>query len=962
VESGSFLDRIMGWLDFGGDDDDSGNQEDSGGGGLGDVVDDVGEAAGDVAEGAQDAVDEVSEGVEDVADEVSEGDLGGAVDEAGDTAEDVGDTASDTVENVASGDADTGSDPDPSPEPTSDPDPTGGSDDSGVDVSVSDEVEVDTPSGSTTVDSSDDTDNDGTVNIDQSDLNQDPADQGQAGDPSDILNLNPADQGLPDSQEEVDQAKNFRSENFILSQATPGVDEALDSREQNLEALNQVESSIDQVEGAPENARFNFGDQTLTRDEALNKLENQQQSIEQAMQQNEQRFNEIQAPEPSQNNTSREEPGLVDQGIDTVEGFFETGAEVVQGGANVVGAGVNTFSDVTGIETPDAPETPEVGIPGTDFEVDVDNIWMGNEDQSGDLVLDSAADPSADPVQEFDNFSEDVRDTGLQVMEAGQGVGDRFAEVAPNTNEILLKGAGDVTGIEELNEAGEGVGDVTDSLQRGVGTVGTQAAGFFTAGAGSFGMLADDFVTDPIDTSQRFGAGTMQFVSQTGSQFTSSPVQFVAEEGGEEVSEAAIGALLAGPAGAAFGATPTVTPEPEVEPEFNPEVEPEAEPETTTEVEPEEETEFGPDEVTMEQLPSGFTQVQEVETNVEPVQTDLVEETAGVEVTRTGEGQTVYPDQPRAEEFDFQVGEETAGARATPTEPDRVNDPGEFRGEDPRTGFTDAEQEIVREVRQRDDVTIRQGDTIDETPPGRNEPDPDQTVIEAEETETGGELLFSVMGPVPPSLVEPETETEINPQPDIQGPDPELADVSPDVDVGSVGPEVEFEPETETEVRVEPETEVEPEVDQSVEPEFDPVIDQREETGQEFDQAQTQEFREEQAPEVTEDRPPEPGPDKIMDFAPEPGPEPFPDLRPEPEFEPEPDRTPDRDFGSEDSPFSREAPGDDQGGEAEPEFRPSLEAVLFDVEGEAPGDDEVLTGTEVRPIPEDMEDEFDFPF
>lgn len=919
----------MGFFDdvLGGDEEDSSNNN-NGGGGLGDIVDDVVDDVSDTVDEAvdagQEAARDISEGAGDVADEVSEGDLGGAVDEA-----------SDTVEDVASGSSDTGSSgssggpPDPSPEPTSDPEP-----------SSDPAPDPDTGGGSSSSSSS-------------------------GSNPQDVADqlLNQGGQGdLPETQEEVDQAQNFRENNPIVAATNPQMDKFLDTREQNLEARNQLDQQIDNLQEAPENTQVRFGQgdnaDTISREAALDRLRDQRQDVTQAIQENNQTvISSRNTRNPSQTSSQDQGSDLVDQGVDTVESFFGTGAEIVQGGSDIVEGAVNTASDVTGIETPDAPDTPEIGIPWTDLEVDVDNIWMGDQDNTGGSpVLESTADGQADVVREFDQFSEDLRDTGLTLMSEGQDLGEGFAETVPQSGDAIAW-AGEQTGVQEVEDFGRAWSNVQDSFQEGVGTAGTQAAGFFTAGAGSFGMLGVDASRDPVATGQNFIRGEQEFLQQTAGQFSEGPVQFIAEEGGEEVSEAAIGGLLFGGAGAAAGIVPT--PEPEVEPEFNPEVEPEAE--TETEVEEEIETEFESD-ATMEDLPSGFTQVQDVETNVQPIREDLVREPApGVREIRPGEGREVFPDQPRAEEFDFEVGEETASARATPTEPDRVQDPGEFRGENPETGFTDVEQEIVREVRGRDDVTIRQGETVEERGPGLTQPEEGQTVIEAEETETGGELLFSVMGPVPPSLVEPETETEINPQPENIGPDPELADVSPDVDVGNIGPEVEFEPETETEIRVEPEaeTEVEPEIDRAI----DPVIDQRDETGQEFGQDQGQDFREEQVQEITNDMPPEPnGPDKIM----EPGggfePEVFPDFRPEPEFEPEPDRTPDRDFGSEDNPFARETGSEGQGGEADPEFRPSLEAILFDVEGKAPADDEVLTGTEIRPVPEELEEEFDFPF
>lgn len=269
----------MGLIDdvFGGDDDpeegpendNSGSSDDGGflddvGDTVDDVADDVGEAVGDVADGAQDAVDDISEGAGDVADEVSEGDLGGAVDEAGDTVSDVGDTVSDTVEDVASGDADTGSDPDPSPEPSSDPEPTNDP--------APDPAESDSGGGG---------DGSSTPSVTDQLL-----DQGQ--------------DDLPDTQEEVDQAQEFRDQNPLISAANPEMGNFLNTREENLEVRDQLDQQIDRLQEAPEEARIRFGEgqdaETLNRTEALDRLRDQRQDVSQTLNQNERRVRN--PPEP----------------------------------------------------------------------------------------------------------------------------------------------------------------------------------------------------------------------------------------------------------------------------------------------------------------------------------------------------------------------------------------------------------------------------------------------------------------------------------------------------------------------------------------------------------------------------------------------------------------------------------------------------------------------------------------
>lgn len=323
----------------------------------------------------------------------------------------------------------------------------------------------------------------------------------------------------------------------------------------------------------------------------------------------------------------------INEAGETVEGFFETGAEIVQTGSDVVEAGVNTFSDVTGIETPDAPETPEVGIPGTDYEIDVDNIWMGDQDNSsGSPVLEGTADGSGDIEGGFRDFSDDVQNLGLDTMNAGQDVGEEFAETVPNPVGGTISTAGEAVGNEGIQDIGDGVGDVEDSFQTGVGTAGTQAAGFFTAGAGGIMEIGADSVEEvtttnkvlPEEQFKRWSEGAAEFGKATADQVGSNPVQFIASEGGEEVSEAVVGGLLFGAAGVAAGAAPTI--EPEVEPETEIEQDPDFNPEQENE----------PD---VQNLEIEVTQGSEMN-RADSLSTEVDEEgniISGQDITRTGE-------------------------------------------------------------------------------------------------------------------------------------------------------------------------------------------------------------------------------------------------------------------------------------------------------------------------------------
>jgi pilus assembly protein FimV len=946
--------EAMGLFDdvFGGDEEDNTGGSSSGdsGGIIDDVVDEVSDTVDDAVDAGQEAAGDISEGAGDVVDEVSEGDLGGAVDEA-----------ADTVEDVASGSSDTGSTSGSSGGSTSTSPSAGSTDDSGgIDFFGGDEDD----GGDGGADPSPEPDSDPSPDP----SNADPVDsEGQQGSGSSSVEADSLtdrffqedDQGLPETEEEVQQVQDRREDNFILQNATPGISEALDARKQNIQARNTLDRQINQLQDAPESADVTFGEgeesETVSVDKAVDRLEDRRSTVDRSMEENEAVL---------QNRGGSSSEGSGDQITD-----IQTFLNPLEG-------------------NPDQTVSEEALTAGIDL------MQEGQEfgDQVGDLVprpgegKDAAIDIVEDITEKFNIGSEEDREEALNVFE------EVFPE-APSFTSGGQKGLATLTVVGE--QAGENLGDESfeqedaqefffevaeqqfesgteeqldarEDVVSGVATGGTQVTGLtLSAAGGSARALRED--TPGLAEGAAAGPGIVL------DEVSEDPGEFIAEEFGEELGEKIVFGTLTGGAGLAASSVPTPDFTAEVEPEFNPEVDPDAV--STVDPEPETEVEQGrtpgdPMDVEMQDLPSGFTQEQAPEVEIEPVQENEVTEAGGLEIVREGEGQTVFPDQPRAEEFDFEVGEGSTEARATPTEPDRVGDPGEFRGEDPRTQFTDVEQEVVRELRGREDVTIRQGETVEERGPGLNEPDADQTVIEVEETETGGEMVFSVIGPVPQSLVDPEPETEINPQPDIQGPEPDLADTSPDADLADVGPEVEPEPETEVtfEPEPEPETEVEPEVDTDLDPRVDPAIDQG--LDDRFIEEEGQEFQQEQAPEIEERRPQEqtdpepegerePLPNKIME------PEPEPTFFDEPKIEPGPEFSPEdsRDFGDEEeavskNPFEEESVNP----EAENEFNPSLGAVIFDIEAENPGDQEVFTGTEVRPVPEDLEEEFDFPF
>lgn len=405
--------------------------------------------------------------------------------------------------------------------------------------------------------------------------------------------------------------------------------------------------------------------------------------------------------------------------------------------------------------------------------------------------------------QNLEQTGSDLSNVGAAVQEEGSEVGD-FVE--RNVNEALGGGT---------------VGRRTGQLAGGVGTLGTQAAGFFIEGGGGLIELRAQDLQNPgeLSGSSRQVEGTQQFLSATGEEVSEDPLGFALEEGGEEIGEAAIGGLLLGGPGAAAGLAPNPEPEVEPEPEIESEVETETEADVST-ISTELETQDIPSN---DALPREILGAQSPEIEQEMVNTPETFEADGIQRTELDAGPEAVGRNPQPSEFESDVAQAESQSFV-----------------EQETGFKPEEQEVIRQSRGREDITLRQEETIErEFGPGENEPEEGATVLEAEETSTGGELIFSAIGPLPVNI-ETETETELNPQ-------PPQADL---FDSGSLEPEfnqnIDFEPDSN--INTEQEPSIESEVQSQVETEFqnsvDPVFLEVEDSSQA--QEQTQDLFEEQ--------------------------------------------------------------------------------------------------------------------
>jgi len=193
-----------------------------------------------------------------------------------------------------------------------------------------------------------------------------------------------------------------------------------------------------------------------------------------------------------------------------------------------------------------------------------DDVAVGSEPSAANRVVSNFESAGENVLEgDIEQAGEDTTQAGLAVMEVGSESGDRFAAETPELTGSAIETAGQASGIREVENFGEDLETATEQAQSGVATVGTQLGGFAIAGGGAAANLGAEATEDPVETVEDLGRGTSRFVGMTGSQLSGDPVGFLSEEAGEEAGEVAVGALVAGPAGAAVGSIPT--PEIEVE-------------------------------------------------------------------------------------------------------------------------------------------------------------------------------------------------------------------------------------------------------------------------------------------------------------------------------------------------------------------------------------------------------------
>lgn len=169
------------------------------------------------------------------------------------------------------------------------------------------------------------------------------------------------------------------------------------------------------------------------------------------------------------------------------------------------------------------------------------NLTFQPIERPGETLRDTVTDPAEQSIV-----------SGVELMQRGQRFGEGVSrDIEPEQ------------GIFRPSKSAlpDNVAQEIDRLEKeaagGAATLGTQAGGLAVATPGALSLSFSEN-TPSIQEGVAFGA------TETARQVKEDPLGFAAEEGGEEIGEAVVGGLIAGPAGLALSATPT--PEIEVSP------------------------------------------------------------------------------------------------------------------------------------------------------------------------------------------------------------------------------------------------------------------------------------------------------------------------------------------------------------------------------------------------------------
>ena len=349
----------------------------------------------------------------------------------------------------------------------------------------------------------------------------------------------PSPETLPDTRKQLQDVREFRNQNKLIKGAQPAAEKVLDTREQALDTRQEINTQIENIEAAPETARFrNSEGETVTRQEALETLTEEEKELEEEINRQEEafdNFNEIIG------NTDRQEQ------LNTQRRFRDASDEPIP----ILGQ-ATTVAETAGRQA-------NLAIQGT-----------------------------KDPLEAVRTVGESSRIQGAGTMAQGEKIRSSVENSFNNVfNPQVVDEQGREINTQELNEAdreffqGENIREIEEAteLERdfigtatgSTATFGTMAGGVGIAAPGAAEKLAVGEIQrntdllenqeDTLTTAEAFTGGGRALAEEV----KENPGEFVVEESFEEVGEAAVGAALTGGTGAALGAVPT----PEITPEVD---------------------------------------------------------------------------------------------------------------------------------------------------------------------------------------------------------------------------------------------------------------------------------------------------------------------------------------------------------------------------------------------------------
>lgn len=317
--------------------------------------------------------------------------------------------------------------------------------------------------------------------------------------------------------------------------------EVLEANRDIQRTFSSLEDTEQRLRSAEKGSRYKIGEETVTRSEAIDRVESQQQRAEDIQRQNLQNFqqreeaieNRRSAVQKARQRTGIQRPTSIEGIKDTIENPAEqaliTGVEGLkyfEGAADTIGNTIPTSQDVQTAQRDVLRSTAEL---------------VGADQQKANQFAEFLPSPGLTTASGADNEIAVIGQTLEASLDAEKGELNAFKQGSE-----ILASSSDLVVTEEQEQT-------TGNL------VGGAATGSFILG--SFGVATAGATAKALEEdTPTFSEGAVEGVRQTSMDVRDNPTEFISEEVGEEIGEA----IVTGGVGAA---AVTLTPEFETTPE-----------------------------------------------------------------------------------------------------------------------------------------------------------------------------------------------------------------------------------------------------------------------------------------------------------------------------------------------------------------------------------------------------------